>query len=435
MSLRQILLVLKREYLTKIKSKAFILATLLIPLGMVAFIGVMFAIMLWDSETQHTIGIIDETGQVVERLEEIDGNMYKNLSDLSEDSLRNLVVSEEIDGYIQLSDSNVIAEKNPELIYGGSGGIKLQSDIRSDLREAIRQVRLQRANVSQDIQNIYESSIGLDTQKLTEEGEETEDNTGFLTGIGVAMGIIIFSGLFGYGGLLTRSVIEEKTNRIIEVIASSVKPIELLLGKMSGIGALALTQIGFWLLTFLGLSALAGPIAAMVMQSNMDEITELSDQASTGATPEELAFLEIPQIDPMIYVYFFVFFILGYMIYSALFAAIGSAVDSETDTQQFMMPIMVPIMIAYFIMFQAMENPDGSLAVVGSLIPFFSPIVMITRIAITDVPFWQIGSSIVFMLITFTGTMWLSAKIYSVGILSYGKSAGFKELWKWIKQS
>lgn len=431
MSLRQILLVLKREYLTKIKSKAFILATLLIPLGMVAFITVMFTIMLWESDSEHLIGIVDETNQVVEQLEKIDEKTYINLSDLSEDSLRSLVVAQEIEGYIQLSDSNVVNGKDPELVYGGSGGIKLQSDIRSDLREAIRQVRLQRANVSQDIQNIYESRIGLSTRKLTKEGEETEDNTGFLTGIGVAMGVIIFSGLFGYGGLLTRSVIEEKTNRIIEVIASSVKPIELLLGKMAGIGALALTQIGFWLLTFFGLSAAAAPIAGMLMQSNMEELNEMAGQTEA---PQELAFLELPQIDPMIYVYFFVFFILGYMIYSALFAAIGSAVDSETDTQQFMMPIFLPIMIAYFIMFQAMENPDGSLAVIGSLIPFFSPIVMITRIAITDVPFWQIGSSIVFMLITFMGTMWLSAKIYSVGILSYGKSASFKELWKWIKQ-
>lgn len=431
MSLRQILLVLKREYLTKLKSKAFILATLLIPLGMVAFIAIMFTIMLWESDSEHLIGIVDETNQVVEQLEKIDEETYVNLSDLSEDSLRSLVVAQEIEGYIQLSDSNIVNGKNPELVYGGSGGIKLQSDIRSDLREAIRQVRLQRANVSQDIQNIYESTIGLNTRKLTKEGEETEDNTGFLTGIGVAMGVIIFSGLFGYGGLLTRSVIEEKTNRIIEVIASSVKPIELLLGKMAGIGALALTQIGFWLLTFFGLSAAAAPIAGMLMQSNMEELNEM---AGPTEAPQELSFLELPQIDPMIYVYFFVFFILGYMIYSALFAAIGSAVDSETDTQQFMMPIFLPIMIAYFIMFQAMENPDGSLAVIGSLIPFFSPIVMITRIAITDVPFWQIGSSIVFMLVTFMGTMWLSAKIYSVGILSYGKSASFKELWKWIKQ-
>lgn len=433
MRLRQILLVLKREYLTKIKSKAFILATLLIPLGMVAFITVMFTIMLWESDTQHIIGIVDETNQVVAQLEKIDSETYVNLSDLAEDSLRSLVVAREIEGYIQLSDSNVVSGKNPELVYGGSGGIKLQSDIRSDLREAIRQVRLQRANVSQDIKNIYESSIALDTRKLTKEGEETEDNTGFLTGIGLAMGIIIFTGLFGYGGLLTRSVIEEKTNRIIEVIASSVKPIELLLGKMAGIGALALTQIGFWLLTFFGLSAAAAPIAALVMQSNMEELSELSRQSGQSETPQ-LAFLNFPEIDPMIYVYFLVFFILGYLIYSALFAAIGAAVDSETDTQQFMAPIMLPIMLAYFIMFQAMENPDGSLAVVGSLIPFFSPIVMITRIAITDVPFWQIGSSILFMAVTFMGTMWLSAKIYSVGILSYGKSANFKELWKWIKQ-
>lgn len=435
MNFQQILLVLKREYLTKIRTKAFILATILLPIGAVLFFAVAFAIMLWDSDTTHQIGILDRTGSIVERLQEANSERYQDLGSLPEDTLRLMVMSEVLDGYILLTDEHISAEKNPELVYGGSGGLKLQSNIRNDLREAIRQERIMRANVSEDVQKIYESSVDLDTRKLTKEGEETEDNTGFLTALGTIMGIIIFGSLFGYGGYLTRSVIEEKTNRIVEIIASSVRPIELLLGKMAGIGALALTQLGFWILAFFGISAAAAPFAGMIMDSQQQMAEDMASQAGAvpGETPIDPAAFELPHIDPSIFVYFIIFFLLGYLIYSSLFAAIGSAVDSETDTQQFMFPIMIPIMLAYFIMFQATSNPDGTLAVVGSLIPFFSPIVMITRIAITDVPFWQIGLSIILMIGTFAGTMWLSAKIYSVGILSYGKSASFKELMKWIR--
>jgi ABC-2 type transport system permease protein len=293
-------------------------------------------------------------------------------------------------------------------------------------------VRLKRANVSQDIQNIYESKIELQTHKLTKEGKETEDDTGFLTAVGIIMGVIIFMSVLGYGGLITRSVIEEKTSRIIEVIASSVKPIELLLGKMAGVGALALTQIGIWIVSLMGLATLAGPVVSMFLGDKITEQAANAPQVSQGVDP---SIFTIPKIEPSLIILFVIFFILGYLIYSSLFAAVGSAVDSETDTQQFMFPIMVPIMIGYFIMFRAMENPDSTLAVVGSLVPFCAPIVMITRIAITDVPIWEIATSIVLMIGTFIGTIWLSSKIYSAGILSYGKSASFKELLKWIKES
>lgn len=435
MNFQQILLVLKREYLTKIRSKAFILATLLLPIGVIAFFGLAMGIMLWESETSHTVGIHDNTGTVMPRLQELNAERYADVSQLSEDSLRSMVIRGDINGYIILTGSHIAGEANPELVYGGSGGIKLQSDIRSDLREAVRQERIARANVSEDIQKIYESRVELNMRKLTAEGEETEDNTGFFTALGTIMGVIIFGSLFGYGGYLTRSVIEEKTNRIVEIIASSVRPIELLLGKMAGIGALALTQIGFWILAFLGISAAAVPFAGMLLDSQQEMAREMASQAGpvAGQAAMDPTAFQIPEIAPSIFIYFIIFFLLGYLIYSSLFAAIGSAVDSETDTQQFMFPIMIPIMLAYFIMFQATGNPDGTLAVVGSLIPFFSPIVMITRIAITDVPFWQIGLSIVLMIGTFAGTMWLSAKIYSVGILSYGKSASFRELMKWIR--
>ncbi len=429
MNIHQILLVLKREYLTRLRSKGFIVATILIPLGMIAFIGFVVGMAVWESESEHTIGIVDQTEVIYPRLEKLNERRYQDFSSLPEDSLQSLTLDEEIDGYIILREEHINLEESPEYVSSGAGGMSLQSSIRADLRQVIRDERISRANVSEDVQQVFQTEITLTTSKLTEEGEAKDDDTRFLTIVGVAMGFIIFGSVLGYGGMLTRSVIEEKTNRIIEVITSSVKPIELLLGKMGGVGALALTQLSIWIAALLGIGAMAGPVAGMLMDPDI-----MSPASATEAAPVDPSMFAIPEIEASLIIYFVIFFILGYLLYSSLFAAVGSAVDSETDTQQFMFPIMIPVMIAYFIMFQAMENPDGTLSIVGSLIPFCTPIVMITRIAITDVPFWQVSLSILLMVVTFAGTMWISAKIYSVGILSYGNSASFKELMKWIKQ-
>ncbi|SMO65205.1 ABC transporter permease [Fodinibius sediminis] len=429
MNFHQILLVLKREYVTRLRSRGFIIATILIPLGMLAFIGTGIGIALWDSGAEHTIGVVDKTGALYPRLEKLAGDRYQDLSPLSDDSLDARVLHERIDGYVVLSEAHLRLEENPRFVSSGAGGISLQSSIQSDLQTVIRDERIARAEVSEEVQQIFATGISLSTVKLSPQGEATEDDTGFLTLVGMAMGIIIFGSVLGYGGMLTRSVIEEKTNRIIEVITSSVKPIELLLGKMAGVGALAISQLTFWLASFFALATAAGPLAGILLRSDPGMTT-----VPEGAGGIDPAIFTMPDISPSLILYFVLFFILGYLLYSSLFAAIGSAVDSETDTQQFMFPIMIPVMIGYFIMFRAMENPDSTLAVAGSLIPFCTPIVMITRIAITDVPFWQISLSILLMIVTFALTMWLSAKIYSVGILSYGNSAGFKELWKWIRE-
>src|SRR6056297_2551408 len=430
MNWRQTYLVLKREYLTRVKSKGFIWATILVPLGFAVLIGVGIFIAAWDSEIEFTIGVFDETGEVVANLQEIDENRYADYSDVPVDTLRAMVQREEITGYVIVTETHISENQNLELIYSGSGGLQLLSAVRSDFRESIRQERLRREEVSQDIRNIFESNVVVDSRRLNTEGEETDDDTEFLSVVGMFMGLIIFGAIFGYGGYIMRGVIEEKTNRIIEVIASSVKPIELLTGKMAGVGALAATQLGIWTLSFFVLISAAGPIAMMFMP----QPDELMNSEMTDAAPQLPGILDIPEIGTSLIVYFVIFFILGYLLYSSLFAAIGSASDSETDSQQLMLPIMAPIFIAYFIMFQATTNPDGTLAVIGSLVPFFTPIVMITRIAITEVPFWQIGLAIFLMAITFVGTMWLSAKIYRVGILSYGNTAGFKDLFKWIRQ-
>ncbi|HLR91250.1 MAG TPA: ABC transporter permease [Balneolaceae bacterium] len=412
------------------KSKGFIWATILVPIGFVVFVGIVFFISIWESDTTFEIGILDETGVMAEALTELNAARYVDYSSLSADSLRSLVQQEEITGFIQMDEENIEAGKNLELIYSGSGGIQLLTSIRTDMREVIRQERLRRANVSPEIRQIYDASIQVDSRRLTRTGDEQDDDTIFLSIIGMIMGIVIFGAIFSYGGYVTRGVIEEKTSRIIEVIVSSVKPIELLTGKMAGVGALALTQFTVWILAFLGLTAVMGPVAAMVM----DPAEGLANTELSEAQSEIPALLDLPAIDTSLFVYFIIFFVLGYLLYSSLFAAIGSASDSETDTQQLMLPVGAPIFIAYFIMLHTWRSPDSTLSVVSSIIPFFSPILMITRIAITEVPFWQIGLSILLMILTFAGTMWLSARIYKIGILSYGNSVGFKDLYRWIRQ-
>lgn len=431
MSWRQIYLVLKREYITRVKSKGFLAATFLVPLGIILLYGVFIAIFLWDSEVTYEIGVKDETSQIVASLQETSPQRYLDMTELEVDSLRTLVQTGELTGYVVITEENLTENRPLELIYSGGGGLALLSSIRTDMREVFRQEQLKRAEVTEEVQQIFETRIGVESRRLTEDGEETEDDSAFLSILGVAMGIIIFGAIFGYGGYIMRGVIEEKTNRIIEVITSSVKPIELLTGKMMGVGALAITQIGIWLLTLSLIAMAAAPIATLFMSGE----STAEQMAAMEAAEEELPFIfSIPSIETSVIVYFVIFFILGYLLYSSLFAAIGSAADSETDTQQLILPVMVPIFIAYGILLHAMNTPDSMLSVIGSLVPFFAPIVMISRIAMTEVPFWEIGLSIFLMIITFAGTMWLSAKIYKVGILSYGSSAGYKDLFKWIKQ-
>ncbi len=428
MNWRQIFLVLKREYITRVRSKGFIWATILVPVGFAAFIGIMVFIAVWESDVAFELAIKDETGNIAESLRNLNERRYLDYSHIDVDSLRTMVQRELITGYVVITEENISDGRNPELIYSGSGGMEFILSVESDFRQVIREEKIRRADVSEEIQQIYESRISLETRRLTREGEEQDDDTIFLSFVGMILGIIIFVAIFSYGGYITRGVIEEKTNRIIEVIASSVKPIELLTGKMAGVGALAITQFGIWILAFMGLSAIAGPVAMSLMEPSQ----MAGDMAAVEA--ELPAIFNLPSLETSLIIYFILFFILGYLLYSSLFAAIGSAADSDTDTQQLMMPITIPIMIAYFIMFHTWRSPDSVLSIVSSIIPFFSPILMVTRIAITDVPFWQISLAIVLMMITFAGTMWLSSKIYKVGILSYGSTVGYKDLLKWIRQ-
>ena len=436
MNFGKVFLVLKREYITRARSKSFILSTILTPLVLMAFGALMVWIMTSDTDTKKLVGVMDNTHVLVEKLIEINPERYTDVSDLSLDSVKSSVLLEELDAYIVIDNKHVDTNENLELIYGGSGGLAFSGSVRSDLREVIQEERLSRANVTDEIKALFELRPQLDTRKLTAEGESEDDKAGFMSAVGFILGLLIFIGLFGYGAILMRSVIEEKTSRIVEIITSSIKPMELLVGKVVGVCLLGFTQFAVWIVMYVGISIAAVPVAGLLMQDQLADVTSNPEvtaaMADSGFDP---ASLEVFQIDPMIFVYFFIFFVLGFFMYASLFAAVGSAVDSEQDTQQFMPILMIPIMAGYFLNTKVMVDPDTPLAVFASIFPLTSPINMITRIAVTDVPFWQIGASLSALVISFFGIMWMSAKIYRVGILMYGKKASWGDLLKWIRQS
>ena len=430
MDFNKILLVLKREYLTRVRTKSFILSTLLTPLAFIVMMGIVAYVSIVDEEIEKTVGIIDETGVLYDNLIEQNSSRYLDVSDLSTDSVKTIVLNGDMDGYIILNEQNFNNTTLPTLVYGGSGGISFIQSVESDVRNVLRDERLARSSVSDEVRAIFETQYKIESVKLTEDGEE-EDNAVFGALFGFILGLLIFMGVFGYGAVLMRSVIEEKTNRIVEVIASSVKPIELMIGKLLGVCVLAITQFAIWILAYIGFSFVAAPIAATFLGTQTANLPDGAKEISSSFDPSKL---EAFVVDPIIFIYFIVFFIIGFMIYAAIFAAIGAAVDSEQDTQQFMTPVMVPIMIGYFFNLQIMKNPDSVIAVVSSLIPLTAPINMISRIAATEVPMIQILGSLALMILTFIGLMWLAAKIYRVGILMYGKKPSYKELAKWIRQ-
>lgn len=418
---QKLTLIIKREFITRVRTKAFIITTILVPVGIFVLLAAPVLFQMMGSDQTFKIAIKDQTNVVLPEMVAQDSVRYFDPGSKSVEALRQQVMQEEIEGFIVIGPSDLNNPKSLEMIYGGSGGITLVSDVEEDLQNALRKVRLERAQASDEVMNILNSSPTLTTRKLTEEGQEKASNTFVFLAIGYIMAFTIYFAIFGYGGYVMRSVAEEKSNRIVEVIVSSVKPFELLLGKILGIGLLGTTQFVVWVTAAAGLLAASGPIAAMFMSS------DAAAGAATSPVPE------IPDIGISIGLYFILFFVLGYLLYSAILAAVGSAVDSEADTQQQMLPVTIPVILAIIMLPSIATNPDSTFSVVSSIIPFFSPILMVARIPITDVPFWQVGLSILLLISSVIGSLYIGAKIYRTGILSYGSSGSFKELWKWIR--
>lgn len=419
--------IILHEYLTKIKSKGFIIGTILAPLAIILIYGIIILVTIMSADqTTKKIAVVDYTNRIGSMLVDRDTSKFY-LTELSETELSDKVLAGEIDGYLVLPED--FTQKGIATVYtSGGGGLGFVTLIERNTKDIIINLRLDEIGADNSIKELVNRGINLTTKKVTSDGAK-EDFTQIFAILGYVMGIVIYGLMFTYGAFVMRGVIEEKANRIVEVIASSAKPFEIMMGKVVGIGAVGLTQVMFWIILMAVFVAFGGSIASSFMGT--------PDMAAASAEmPDQNGLIEMLNnisISPWLIVAFLFYFLSGYFIYSTLFAAVGSAVDQEADAAQLQLPVTLPIIIPILFITNVMANPDGTLAVVLSLIPFFTPILMIARIAATSVPIWQIALSVVLLGLTFLLCLYIAAKIYRVGILMYGKKPTFKDLAKWFK--
>ncbi len=419
--------IITHEYLTRVKSKGFIIGTILAPLGFIAIIGISVLVTIMSKEdTSKKLAIVDRTSLIGAKIVDIDTSKYF-LTDKPVEELKKEILAGTLDGFFLIPE-DFLDNGKAEVFTSGGGGLGYVEALRSNSEQILIREKLLQSNADPSIIKIVESGVSIDTKKVTTEGEK-EDFTQVFAILGYVLGFAIYGLMFVYGAMVMRGVIEEKANRIIEVIASSASPFQIMMGKVLGIGMVGLTQVLFWLLLGGIVLASGGTIASMMIQPD----PAMTQGIATQSNPNELInMLNQIQISPGIVIGFIFYFLIGYFIYSTLFAAVGSAVDQEQDAAQLQIPITIPIIIPILFITNIMANPDGTLAIVLSLIPFFTPILMIVRIAATDVPIWQIALSVVLTIGTFFICLWIASKIYRVGILMYGKKPSFKDLAKWF---
>lgn len=423
--------IIKHEYITRVKSKGFIIGTLIGPLGIVLFIGII-ALATYISVTDtpdKRIAIIDATGIFGQDIVQSEPDKFYMAKD-SEQELRKQVLNGKIDGFIIL-DKDILKNGIATLYTSGGGTISMLSVIEKRVAKVVRHQRLIESGVDESVIRLVDKGVDIHTQKITKEGIK-KDYAEIYAGLGYILGFVIYIMMLSYGGIVMRGVIEEKANRIIEIIASSAKPFDIMMGKVVGIGAVGLTQVLIWVILGMILLLVGAPVLEIFTKSSQVPGSQMIGGMQNSPLPPGF---EIPPISPWLIIGFIFYFLSGYFLYATLFAAIGSAVDQESDAAQLQMPVTILIIIPMLFISVIISNPEGLIATILSLIPFFSPMLMIIRAAASDVPIWQFALSAVLMIATFFTAIWLASKIYRVGILMYGKKPSFKDLIRWVKVS
>jgi len=433
--MNKILLIIQREYLSRVRKRSFLVITFLVPalfIGMIVLVGVLTK---KGSDKITNVTIIDESGIFADKFKDSEVIDF-SMSTQALAEAKKEVMDEEA-GYLLVIPKN-IEKGQPEIFSNKRAGLLILDNITSQMNDILRAKMLSDAGINQETLNSIKPDIDIISKEISAEGEK-DSSAGAAYGVGFAAAILIYMSLFIYGAQVMRGVIEEKTNRIIEVVISSVKPFQLMMGKIIGIGLVGLTQFLLWILLMTGLSMVAGNLLMPQVQVK----TEQSEGIQKSAAPEQSApgnpaivgAVKALQTIPFGYIFtcFLIYFLGGYMLYSALFAAVGSAVDNDTETQQFMFPITLPLLFTYILSFSfIINNPDSTLSFWLSMIPFTSPVAMMVRVPF-GVPNWQLFLSIALLIAGFIFTTWVAARIYRVGILMYGKKASYRELIKWFR--
>ena len=420
--MHKIWLIIKREYLVRVRKKSFIIMTIVGPLLMAALLIVPTYIAN-ESQERRAIAIQEEGFEFSNQLEDTDFLHFIKIPDEEAALLKEGFVESAYYALLHIEEENFTLYSDQQISLSVSNGIETQ------LEQIIEHQKLKDAGIDLRILEEAESTVNITTKIISENGNTINSKAEASMGIGFICGILIYMFIFMYGTMVMRGVIEEKTSRIVEVIISSVKPFQLMMGKILGVALVGLTQFFLWILltitiatiaefTFMDVSSLATEVNTEQQSIILNEIISL-----TGG-------INLLQI----FIAFIFYFLAGYLMYSALFAAVGSAVDAEADTQQFILPITIPLILSFILIQPIMENPDGALAFWMSIIPFTSPVVMMVRLPF-GVANWELALSVGVLISSFVLTTWFAGKIYRTRILMYGKKASYKELWKWLTYS
>lgn len=436
--MNKIALIIQREYFTRVRKKTFLVTTFLVPILFMALYGVVLFIIINREDPLITVKVLDESGMIIDNLEN-SKNLVFERADANINEEKKQIQSGSGETVLLLIPREIATTQIVELYDSGKKGIGMISKIETAVNKVLKHNAWREAGLDPEQIERNKPDITIITKELTVEGEK-DSSIGAAMGISFTLSILIYISLFLYGSQVMRGIIEEKSSRIIEVIISSVKPFQLMMGKIIGIGLVGLTQFILWIVLSVGLFTVSSvvfpknvPVEQSSVQTAMGE-DPYSNNDNQDRTKIENIIQQVRSIDfPYILGGFLFYFIGGYLLYSALFASVGSAVDNETETQQFTFPIIMPLLFTYMLSFSVLINdPHGQTAFWLSMIPFTSPIAMLVRMPF-GVPWWQIGLSGLFLILGFILTTYLASRIYRVGILMYGKKASYKEIMKWMR--
>ena len=460
--MNKISLIIQREYLTRIRKRSFIIMSVLGPLIFAAYILIPMYFATMEDKEEKRMVVIDNSGLFTQQssdgpvfiIPETETLKFQVVEGVPIETFRETF---DESGYYALLfiPSNILASESSLIYSTKQTSVEISEYLRRSMEAEIEDLKLAQHEI-EGIDKILaqvETTIKVRNIKWTKDGKTQESNTAVVMGLGYLSGMLIFFFIFFFGSQVMRGVIEEKVSRIIEVIVSSVKPFQLMMGKIIGVGLTGLTQFLIWMiLSAVLVTGLKAAFFPELNQTPTEQVvaSDLFDQDAGAQDPEmqspellanenmdtaQEIFASLKSINAGVMIGSFLFyFIFGYLLYAAMFAVIGSAVDNETDTQQLIFPVILPLILGIYVMISAINNPDNALSFWFSMIPFTSPVVMMVRIPF-GVPWWQMALSASLLVATFLGMTWVAAKVYRTGILMYGKKASYKEIWKWLRYS
>lgn len=445
MNIRTVNVIIAREYLTKVKKKSFLLTTFLGPIFFAALCILPSLIMLMAEDKGKRVGVVDESGIVMPYMTDSGQMTYVDYSGSPADSVKNRYFELDLDALVLISELDTVSRTVSVSAYSQKPlSVDMKEALRANVNNAVEEYRLATYDIKglKQILEEVRADVPVSTYTMDDSGQEKITSSEVYMIVSLVLSVIIYMFIAMFSAMVMQSVIEEKSTRVVEVLISSVNSLELMFGKIMGVAAVALTQFFLWIVLtavivlgvspFIGIDAITASAAMQGDQMSMMTGTDMLAVSSVSELPAVMSTLAGLNYGEIL-LSFVIYFVLGYLLYASLFAAIGSAVENEADTQQLQMPVTIPLLIAFFIAFYAFKAPDSQVVFWGSMIPFTSPIVMMARIPF-GVPVWELALSIGLLLVTFVAMAYISAKIYKVGILMYGKKTTFRDLYKWLKQ-